>query len=161
MRRPGKALAVVVVGVLVLAGSAVLPTEASAAGGGSHGGFSGGHSFHSGSFHGGNSFHGHFHNGHFHNGHFRHGSGVFIGGAFIASPWWWGAPYPYYPYWGGAYPYYAYAPPVVEQPLDYVQGPLPGAQSPGYWYYCESARAYYPNVPSCPENWIQVPARPQ
>jgi hypothetical protein len=27
------------------------------------------------------------------------------------------------------------------------------------WYFCQSANGYYPNVPSCPEPWIKVPAR--
>lgn len=26
-----------------------------------------------------------------------------------------------------------------------------------YWYYCSSAQAYYPTVPSCPEPWVKVP----
>ena len=35
------------------------------------------------------------------------------------------------------------------------------AQHPGqsYWYYCSSARAYYPTVPTCPEPWVKVPPR--
>jgi uncharacterized protein DUF3300 len=35
------------------------------------------------------------------------------------------------------------------------------AQQPSesYWYYCPSAGAYYPTVPSCPEPWIKVPPR--
>lgn len=89
--------------------------------------------------------------GHFH-GHGR----VFIGvgPAFWWGPWWWGPP-----------PYY-YAPPqvVVQEPPVYVQPqPAPPAAPPapaGEWYYCPSAQAYYPNVPSCPEAWIRVPARP-
>jgi len=37
------------------------------------------------------------------------------------------------------------------------------AQHPGqsYWYYCSSARAYYPTVPTCPEPWVKVPPRAQ
>ena len=36
-------------------------------------------------------------------------------------------------------------------------------QHPGqaYWYYCPSARAYYPTAPSCPEPWVKVPPRAQ
>jgi hypothetical protein len=30
-----------------------------------------------------------------------------------------------------------------------------------YWYYCSSAQAYYPTVPSCPEPWVKVPPRAQ
>jgi len=33
--------------------------------------------------------------------------------------------------------------------------------SQSYWYYCSSARAYYPTVPACPEPWIKVPPRAQ
>jgi hypothetical protein len=29
-----------------------------------------------------------------------------------------------------------------------------------FWYYCPSARAYYPTAPTCPEPWIKVPPRP-
>lgn len=159
MRRLGKALAVGVAGVLIVAGAVVLPAEAGNFGGGFHGG-----GFHGGGFRGGQSFRGgnfrgqhfsHFRGHTFHHGGFRHfGRGVFIGGALFA-PWWWGAPYPYYPYYG-------YAPPVeVLEPPEYVQAPTAVAPSPGYWYYCESAQGYYPNVPSCPESWIPVPARPQ
>jgi len=28
-----------------------------------------------------------------------------------------------------------------------------------YWYYCPSARAYYPTTPTCPEPWVKVPPR--
>jgi len=49
--------------------------------------------------------------------------------------------------------YYYTPPPVVAAPPVYVQ---PG--SAGYWYYCPSAQAYYPNVPSCSESWVLVPA---
>jgi hypothetical protein len=30
---------------------------------------------------------------------------------------------------------------------------------PSYWYYCQSYGAYYPDVPSCPEPWVPVPAQ--
>jgi hypothetical protein len=40
-----------------------------------------------------------------------------------------------------AFPYYGYYPPA-----------------PAYWYYCPSYGAYYPNVSSCPEAWVPVPA---
>jgi len=47
---------------------------------------------------------------------------------------------------GPVYPYYGYHPP------DY------GYEAPTYWYYCASYGAYYPNVASCPEAWVPVPA---
>ena len=44
------------------------------------------------------------------------------------------------------YGYYPYYPPAY------------GYQAPAYWYYCPSAGTYYPNVQSCPEAWVPVPA---
>ena len=102
--------------------------------------------------------------GHFH-GHFHGGSRVFIG---VGPGWWgWGGyPYPYYPYY---YPPYYYTPPVVQEPSVYVQQGTPAAPPPppaapessysSYWYYCPSARDYYPSVPTCSEAWIKVPPR--
>jgi len=50
-----------------------------------------------------------------------------------------------------------------KETLDAVQRVRAKAQqSPeSYWYYCSSARAYYPTTPTCPEPWIKVPARAQ
>jgi hypothetical protein len=31
-------------------------------------------------------------------------------------------------------------------------------QPNAYWYYCQSAGAYYPYVTACPEAWVPVPA---
>jgi len=45
---------------------------------------------------------------------------------------------------------------VREQPV-YIE--RESASSPSYWYYCESAGAYYPSVPTCPEPWVKVPPR--
>ena len=81
-------------------------------------------------------------------GHWR--GGVFIG----VGPYW--GPYPYY--WYPPPPPYYYAPPpvVIEQPPVYVeqQPALPPPPAPAaptaYWYYCQSAKGYYPTVPSCP-----------
>ena len=46
---------------------------------------------------------------------------------------------------------------------DAVQRVRAKAQQPAesYWYYCPSARAYYPTAPACPEPWIKVPPRSQ
>jgi hypothetical protein len=89
--------------------------------------------------------------------------GVFIG----VGPLWWGPPY--YPYW--AYyppPTYVYPPPpvTVQEPTVYVQQapaapPLPPPPDGPFWYYCPSARAYYPTVSACPEPWVKVPPRPE
>jgi hypothetical protein len=98
--------------------------------------------------------------------HHRHGRGsrVFVGlGVGFGPVWWHHYPYWHYPY----YPAYVYAPPVVvQQPTVYVEQPVPPASSappapPQYWYYCERAAAYYPNVQTCDEPWVKVPARAQ
>ena len=95
--------------------------------------------------------------------HGRVRGGVFIG----VGPYW--GPYPYWwyppPYY--AYPTYVYPPPtvVVEQPPVYIEQPLAAPAAPAaptaYWYYCQSAKAYYPTAPSCPEEWVKVPERPR
>ena len=114
--------------------------EASGRGGGP--GFQGGRG---GGFRGsvqgrhGGGFHGHHSGFHRHHSGFRHhhgfGGKAFIGVApfFVAPFVWWG-------------PSVAYSSPPA-----YVN---PGSN--GYWYYCQSARAYYPYVPTCPEAWVPV-----
>jgi len=59
---------------------------------------------------------------------------------------------------------------VVNAPANYTEAPpAPAAQAPqppgsapqaGVWYYCDSAKAYYPYVSACKEGWRQVPAVP-
>jgi hypothetical protein len=49
--------------------------------------------------------------------------------------------WPWYGWWWG-YPGPVYAPPPA----------------PAYWYYCPAYGEYYPNVPTCPEPWVPVPA---
>ncbi|TMH92935.1 MAG: hypothetical protein E6H42_04720 [Betaproteobacteria bacterium] len=75
---------------------------------------------------------------------FRHR--VFVGSTVVI-----GAPffYPYYPY----YPYYppAYAAPYAEPPA-YIE------QSGRVYYYCPDYNDYYPNVSSCPSQWVPVSA---
>jgi hypothetical protein len=116
--------------------------------GGRGGGRGRGHSFHGGR---GGGSHGAFHGhgvGRFQGGHRHHGHGFghrgFHGRAFIGAG-------PLF-FWG---PSFVYAPPAVlaAPPVWVEQG------SYGYWYYCPSARAYYPYVAACPEPWVPVPAR--
>ena len=69
----------------------------------------------------------------------------------------------------GSLPYY-YANDVyyVQQPTGYevvapppvAAAPAPGAPAPAVWYYCDSAKGYYPYVNQCPEGWRSVPATP-
>jgi hypothetical protein len=95
--------------------------------------------------------HGHGH-GHHHSGRVWFGFGlpyyywappIYVGPRYYA-------PYPLaYP------PYPAYAPSVVvQEPPVYIQ-----REPAGSWYYCESAGAYYPDVETCAEPWVRVPAR--
>lgn len=79
---------------------------------------------------------------------------------FVGAPYaWWGPPV--YGWWGWP------VPPVVvreqtvvrEEPV-YVERPVASVPT-GYWYYCQSAGAYYPDVPTCTEPWIPVPPRPE
>jgi len=113
---------------------------------GGHGG-GGGHAFSGphGGIGGHHGFEGHPRfEGHRFEGHHRfHGRGfIGIGPSFYGGP-----------YWDPLWPYgpYAYTPSPVEPPLVYIEKP-----PAGYWYYCPSVRAYYPNVPSCAEPWMRV-----
>ena len=93
----------------------------------------------------------------------RHGDGGWHRG----GPGWWGfglglglgwesawpEPYPY--------PDYPYVPPpvIVEPSAPPVQE-VPATPPASTWYYCDSARGYYPYVKECPEGWRSVPAAP-
>src|SRR6266851_4901458 len=79
--------------------------------------------------------HGGHHGHHAHHG-FHHGT-VFVGVAPLI------AFVPAYPYDWYPAPSYVYPPPPP----------------PTYWYFCPSSGAHYPNVPSCPEPWVPVPAQ--
>jgi hypothetical protein len=149
MRKVG---AIVFVAVLLVVG-AVLPSYAGGRGG--HGGHRGGHGGHGG--HSRHAGHGHHHHGHF------HGSAFYFG---VGPSYWWGSPY----WWGppayAPWPAYSYTytprPVIVQQPQPQVyvqQAPANGALEPGYWYYCQSAGAYYPTAPSCAEPWVKVPPK--
>jgi hypothetical protein len=89
---------------------------------------------------------------------------VVVRGHVFLGPWWGAYPYPYWWYPPPYYyppPDYYYTPPVVESPPVYIERPpSPSAPGEGYWHYCDSAKGYYPSVPSCPEPWILVPPRP-
>ena len=71
--------------------------------------------------------------------------------------WWWVVAGIWYFYPAPVYPYPdPYVPPAVLSPPP----PAVAPQATPYWYYCESARAYYPYVASCPGTWQKVPAIP-
>lgn len=81
------------------------------------------------------------HTGTHHHPHFS--TGVFIGAPLFYFPRAYYYPSPYYAPYPSAPTYY------VEQPQQ------------GYWHYCRSAGAYYPQVQSCPEGWQLVSPQPQ
>jgi hypothetical protein len=67
---------------------------------------------------------------------------------YAAYPYWWYYPTYYDGYWSRPYGEdVAPAAPAVPP-------------QPAVWYYCDAARAYYPNVASCPSGWRTVPATP-
>jgi hypothetical protein len=48
---------------------------------------------------------------------------------------------------------------VIQEPPVYIER---GEVVPdAYWYYCPSARAYYPHVGTCREPWVKVPPTPR
>jgi hypothetical protein len=100
--------------------------------------------------------------GHVGGGWHGHGPGFAIG----IGPVWWGPRYyaPWYPPYAPYPPYSPYyvSPPVVieRRPPVYVGRPR-SSTAAGYWYWCESERAYYPNVETCPEPWVKVAPRPE
>jgi hypothetical protein len=95
--------------------------------------------------------------------------GLYIGAPLLWSPWYWGYPYDYY------YPRTVVYDRVIERyPASYPDGVMAppeettevaprseGAptQGPTYMNYCDSAKAYYPKVTSCPEGWKFIPSR--
>lgn len=68
---------------------------------------------------------------------------------------------PVYPYWP-----HVYVPPtvIVSQPAPppvYIERsppvtPAVPALEPGFWYYCQEAGAYYPQVRQCAGDWHKV-----
>jgi len=125
-----------------------------AAGSGGHGGGHGGsHGGSRGGSHGGG-----------HGG--GHGHGSFSGSVWIGPGWggwgpWWGfSAYPYYyPYYYpyNYYPYYYGETPVAaeERPSAYVE-PAPRQEEEEYWYFCPDSKNYYPYVKKCPGGWLRV-----
>ena len=84
----------------------------------------------------------------------------------------WGSGYwgPGWGYWGG--PAIAYTPVVTQEPRVWVESDLASATPPPaapantnpnaqqWWYWCVSAKNYYPYVASCAEGWQRVAPQP-
>jgi hypothetical protein len=143
MKATGKLLAA----ALVVAGAAMMSVDAHAAG--RHGG------------HG----HGHRHGGY---GHWYPSWGFYFGAPIVWGAAW-GWPYYYDPFFYGprvvyrevirdSYPEGVISGPPVES-TEVPKGDGAPTRGPLYMNYCESARAYYPKVTTCPEGWrLATPA---
>ena len=135
----------VLLGVVVLA---ALPSQAVAGGrSGHHRGYGGHGSHYSGH---GSHYRG---NRSYYRGHRSHYGGHY---SFWLGPLAWSSR------WYPGYPYrYRREPTViVEERTVYVERPATAEPAESWWYYCESAAAYYPDVDSCPERWVKVAPRP-
>lgn len=89
-------------------------------------------------------------------------------GFYVGAPVVWGSSY-----WGPGpfwYPPPYYPPQVVVVPQApppvYVEQNEPAANAAtapaqAYWYYCQSAKGYYPYVKECPEAWQKVLPQPE
>jgi hypothetical protein len=128
--------------ILVLGWTTLAHAGGRGGGRGFHGGrggtLHGGVQHHGGRSHSGFKHHQGFHNHRTFGHHHRFGAKAFIG---VAPLFLWSPGY-----------IYTYTPPLVAPEPVYIQ-------PSGYWYYCSSARAYYPYVTACAEPWILVPAR--
>ena len=157
-------LGVALAATALTVGTAAQAAQHSGGGHSSGGGWHGGGGGHGGGWHGGG-----YHGGYWHGGHYHYYSsvGFYWGWPAYWGPWWWGYPAYYYPYYGGYYyPYpadgayggYPAAPGYEEgtmPPSDFAPANNPGSptQAPAYMNYCESAKAYFPKVTTCPEGW--------
>jgi hypothetical protein len=95
--------------------------------------------------------------------------GLYVGAPLLWPGYWGYYPYDYYyprtvvvdrivePY-PASYPDGAMAP-MDDAPAVAPYGPGAPSQAPTYMNYCDSARAYYPKVTSCPEGWKFVPSQ--
>jgi hypothetical protein len=171
--------------VLAAAGLAAASAEAQnrlSRGSGGHGasagasfGDRGGRGNWSGHHNGGGNWSGHHNGGHWHGGYgsrywgprygFYFGAPILLG-SYWGSPWWDDYYYPYYPRSTVVYrerivePYPASYPEYEVSSTEIVPR-AEGAptQAPAYRNYCESAKAYYPKVTTCPEGWRFEPTR--
>jgi hypothetical protein len=50
--------------------------------------------------------------------------------------------------------------PAAQAPPPPQAAPAPGGAPSATWYYCDSAKAYYPYAAECKEGWRSVPATP-
>jgi hypothetical protein len=170
----------VLLGTVLIGLSLSLPAAAQSHGGGGSHGSGGGSHVGGGSRGGGGGSHvgGGSRGG---GGGSRVGGGPHVGGGWHGGgPRWWGlglglslgwdAAYFGNPYFDYPYPeyYYPYSQStVIVEPSSLPMSPQgttvvapPNSPSTSNWYYCDSAKGYYPYVTQCPEPWRMVPAVP-
>ena len=91
--------------------------------------------------------------------HFVPGGHFIPGGRFVPGSHFF-RPRPVAVFLGVGIPFYAYYPSPLPYYYDYAPGyyapPAAIPQQQGYWYFCQSANAYYPYVQQCPEGWQPV-----
>ncbi|MBC8021913.1 MAG: hypothetical protein H7Y14_02265 [Burkholderiales bacterium] len=161
-----KAIKSLVVAAAAVAGMAVF-ADAQAArhgGGGARGHGGGGHS---GGGHWGGAGVRHWGGGHWYGGgrYWYPRVGFYAGAPLLWSAWYWGWPYSYYPrtvvYDRVIERDYVerYPEGVMEPSTEIPRGEGAPTQGPAYMNYCESSKAYYPKVASCPEGWKFIPSR--
>jgi len=121
---------------------AVLPAHAKEGRGHSRGG---GQRFHHSGFQHHQRHHPSFHQHHRFHHHRQFHHGPHFGARFFVGPGWW---------WGSAYPVYRVPVVIQQSPLVYIQ--QEATPEPYYWYYCQSAQAYYPYAQQCPGGWLKV-----
>lgn len=87
---------------------------------------------------------------------FAHGGRARVGVYFgpMWSPWYYPPPYYYEPRVVVVPPS---PPPVYIEQSDTTAEPSTAQQ---YWYYCKSAKGYYPYVKECPDGWQKVMPEP-
>lgn len=123
------------------------------------GGYRGG-GYHGGGYHGGGYYGGGYRGGYY--------GGPRVTFGFYGGPGWWGPGYWGPGYWGPGYGYgypyvYGAAPVVVPaEPRVYIEsdGTSGTVGQQQWWYWCQSAKGYYPYVSACSEGWQRVPPQP-
>lgn len=106
-----------------------------------------------------------YYGGHYHGGYWGAPRVTFgfYGGPWYWGPGYWGGGYWGYPYYGGYYPSTTIV--VPAEPRVYVErDSAPSAPADAapqqWWYWCASAKGYYPYVSTCSEGWQRVPPQP-
>ena len=85
--------------------------------------------------------------------HHHHRSAVFVGAGFAFPAYYYPSYYPRYPAYYPSYYPASYAVPYTV----YGVQPVPVAPGPVMRLYCPDPAGYFPAVPDCRQDWVQVP----